>query len=282
MLSRRKPHERDRLTGLFTRDVGIFVAQECAGHDIGQHGHRAERLGDLKGAGEAMRADVMRPQAGDVPAERRDRTRVRPVEAGHQIEAGRLAGAVGPDQRDGFVVLDREADVLNGAKSAEPLAHVPDDEHISHRRRSLCLHGLATGEAPPGLGHHAHQSGRLPQDHSHQDQAVDGQLDAADRTAEPALQQGRCRFQQHRSDHRAPQRSDPADDGDQRRLDRDAEAEGRRGVDEVDVLGVECAGERGEKCADQVDVAFDAWRIDSDRFGCVFILADGDKVISHP
>src|SRR3954452_25229032 len=29
------------------------------------------------------------------------------------------------------------------------------------------------------------QPGRPPQDHGHQDQAVDGELDAADRTAEP-------------------------------------------------------------------------------------------------
>src|SRR6202049_1970318 len=44
------------------------------------------------------------------------------------------------------------------------------------------------GVALPGLDHHAHQPGRPPQDHRHQDQAVHGELHAADRTAEPALQ----------------------------------------------------------------------------------------------
>src|SRR5882757_9905462 len=48
---------------------------------------------------------------------------------------------------------------------------------------------LAPDVALIGFGGDADQSGRPPQDHSHQDQAVDGELDAADRTAEPALQQ---------------------------------------------------------------------------------------------
>src|SRR3977135_1800152 len=48
---------------------------------------------------------------------------------------------------------------------------------------------FAAGMALPGFAHHAHQPGRPPQDYRHQDQAVHRQLHAADRTAEPALQQ---------------------------------------------------------------------------------------------
>src|SRR3981081_3776543 len=51
--------------------------------------------------------------------------------------------------------------------------------------------------AMPRFADHAHQSGRSPQDHGHQDQAVYRQLHAADRTAEPALQQRRGRLQQN-------------------------------------------------------------------------------------
>src|SRR5471030_219271 len=40
------------------------------------------------------------------------------------------------------------------------------------------------------LGEIAHDPGRFPQDHRHQDQAVDGKLYAANRIAEPALQEG--------------------------------------------------------------------------------------------
>src|ERR1700742_3067885 len=49
-------------------------------------------------------------------------------------------------------------------------------------------------EALRGFADHAHQARRPPQDHGLQDQAVHGQLHAADRAAEPALQQRRCRF----------------------------------------------------------------------------------------
>src|SRR6266851_6883567 len=43
---------------------------------------------------------------------------------------------------------------------------------------------FATDIALPGLAHHSHQPGRPPEDHGHQDQAVDGELHAADRTTE--------------------------------------------------------------------------------------------------
>src|SRR5579872_1120698 len=92
---------------------------------------------------------------------------------------------------------------------------------------SLRPRRLAAGKTLPRLDDHAHQPGRAPQDHRHQDQTIDGQLNAADRTAEPALQQGRGGFQQHRADQRAPQRSDAADDRYEGCFDRDVE--GKRG-----------------------------------------------------
>src|SRR5579864_1978203 len=55
------------------------------------------------------------------------------------------------------------------------------------------------------LGQDAEQPGRPPQDHGDQDQAVNGQLNAAQSTAEPALQQRGRRLQQDGAEHRAPQ-----------------------------------------------------------------------------
>src|ERR1700681_4757156 len=55
--------------------------------------------------------------------------------------------------------------------------------------RSLRARRMAADVALIRFGRHAHQPGRPPQDDGHQDQAVDGELHAADRTAEPALQQ---------------------------------------------------------------------------------------------
>src|SRR5215831_18807545 len=43
-------------------------------------------------------------------------------------------------------------------------------------------------DAPPRIGQQADQSGRPPQDHSHEDEAVNGELHAAADATEPALQ----------------------------------------------------------------------------------------------
>src|ERR1700760_1730798 len=48
-------------------------------------------------------------------------------------------------------------------------------------------------DARPGVRQQADQPGRPPQDHGHEDEAVDGELHAAAPAAEPALQQRRGR-----------------------------------------------------------------------------------------
>ena len=53
LLARGEADELDGLARLLARDSGMLVAQERAGHDVGQHGHGAERFCDLKGAREA-------------------------------------------------------------------------------------------------------------------------------------------------------------------------------------------------------------------------------------
>src|SRR5215467_3942225 len=147
---------------------------------------------------------------------------------------------------------------------------------------ALSLHRLAADEALVGFRRDTDEPRRSPQDDCHQDQTVDRELHATRRAAEPTLQQCRCRLQQHRAYHRAPQGSDPADDRHQSRLDRDTEIERRRWVDEIDVLRVEGPGHRGEECADHVNVALDARRVHTDGFGGILILADGDEIITEP
>ena len=83
----RKADELDRLAGFLAGGIGMLVAQERAGHDIGQHRHRAKRSCDLKRARQAERADVMRPQADDLAAEGGHRAGVGPIVAGDQIES---------------------------------------------------------------------------------------------------------------------------------------------------------------------------------------------------
>jgi hypothetical protein len=47
----------------------------------------------------------------------------RVVDAGHDVEEGRLAGAVGPDQRHDRAFRDVEVDGVDGDEAAEPLRH---------------------------------------------------------------------------------------------------------------------------------------------------------------
>src|SRR3954454_23423069 len=78
--------------------------------------------------------------------------------------------------------------------------------------RPSCARRLTPDVTMIEVGRETDQPGRPPQDHRHQDQAVDGELDAADPAAEPALQQRRRRLQQHGADDRPPQRADATDD----------------------------------------------------------------------
>src|SRR4029079_10752369 len=97
------------------------------------------------------------------------------------------------------------------------------------------------------FGQIAHDAGRPPQDHSHQNEGVDGELNAANRIAEPALQQCRRRLQQDGADDRARRRSDTADERDERSLDGYVEVDRRLRIDEIDVLRIEGAGQRREE-----------------------------------
>src|SRR5262245_53300954 len=111
---------------------------------------------------------------------------------------------------------------------------------LSLRRRGKRFRAAAR----VNFGQEAHDTGRPPQDHRHKNERVDGELNAADRIAEPALQQCRRRLQQYGADNRPPQRSDTANDRDQRSLDRYVEVERRLRIDKIDILRVERAGER--------------------------------------
>ena len=75
------------------------------------HGHRRERRGDLEGSADAGTGDRAGRQAVDAPPEQRYAARVRRELAIDEIEAGRLAGAIGPDHRDDLTRSDGEGDI---------------------------------------------------------------------------------------------------------------------------------------------------------------------------
>ena len=167
----READEIDGLARFLARGGDMAVAQERAGHDIGEHGHGAKGFCDLEGARQAVRADVVRPQADDLLAEGEHRAGIGAVKAGDEMEARGLAGAVRPDQRERLVLLHGEADILHGAQAAEALVEALDDQRVGHgavlRARRLpvatwrCIASLIKPIKP----------GRPPQDHRHQDQA---------------------------------------------------------------------------------------------------------------
>jgi hypothetical protein len=88
------------------------------------HGQRRERLGDLERAADAQLPDVARPLADQLDAIERDRAAVgRELPVDH-IERGRLARAVGADQRQQLAGRNLEADAIDRPVAAEFLAEV--------------------------------------------------------------------------------------------------------------------------------------------------------------
>ena len=78
-----------------------------------------------------------------------------PIDAGDQVEAGGLAGAVGADQRDDLALGHGEAHLLHGPQAAEALRHRADLEqrrHVSLRRpRRACRPRVRLPSSPSAL-----------------------------------------------------------------------------------------------------------------------------------
>src|SRR6266850_182649 len=91
----------------------------------------AEQVGDLERAREAAMADKMRGQALNLAAIELHDAGVGGVQTGHQVEQGRLAGAVRSDQSVDFAGFDRQAGTGDRANSAELFRNVLDPQHRS-------------------------------------------------------------------------------------------------------------------------------------------------------
>ncbi len=72
--------------------------------------------------------DPVRADPGDVPAVEADLARARLVKPGEHVEERRLAGAVGPDDRDDALARHAEGDVVDRDQAAEDLRDVPGVE----------------------------------------------------------------------------------------------------------------------------------------------------------
>src|ERR1700687_155886 len=75
----------------------------------------------------------MRPEARYVSTIEHDLARRRLPQPGDAVEAGRLARAVGANEREDLPALDVVADLVHGHESAESLGHGVDAEDWVHQ-----------------------------------------------------------------------------------------------------------------------------------------------------
>src|SRR5262249_19673136 len=91
-------------------------------------GQRGEGLGDLEGAADPLAPDRLGLHADELDAAELHRARVGRELAADHVEAGRLAGAVGADQRQHLARGEREADVVDRMDAAERLREAAHGE----------------------------------------------------------------------------------------------------------------------------------------------------------
>ena len=130
----------------------LATVQVHAEEDVLQRRHVLEERGELEGAHQPALDDLMRLKPVMSSPPKTDGAGRRPQEAGQQIEAGRLAGAVRADEADDLALVDGEVDVVDGGESAEVLGEVTrfEKEPASHvGRGSGFRRGAVRHRVPP-------------------------------------------------------------------------------------------------------------------------------------
>ena len=79
-----------------------------------EHGHAREDAPPFRGLGDRQARDLVGRHLGDVPPRIGDRALARARVAEDRHHQGRLAGAVGADQRDDLALVDIHVDALQG------------------------------------------------------------------------------------------------------------------------------------------------------------------------
>jgi hypothetical protein len=97
--------------------------------DVVEHGHLTEQSQVLKRAGNAKMRGLSRLDPGERASLELDVSAVRSLIAGDDVEEGRLAGAVGPDQRGHDAGKQREIDRVGRGDAPEPLGHADEAQH---------------------------------------------------------------------------------------------------------------------------------------------------------
>ncbi|OIQ74299.1 hypothetical protein GALL_440540 [mine drainage metagenome] len=101
--------EFQHLVGLAARLAHMRGADQRADDDVVDHRHGLEAFHDLKGAPDPALAALRRRQRGDILAVKQDGPLRRRQHARDQIEQGRLAGAIAPEQRPALAAPNLQA-----------------------------------------------------------------------------------------------------------------------------------------------------------------------------
>src|SRR5690349_10468322 len=107
----------------------------AAEQEVLEHGGVLEQLDVLERPRDAAPRDLVRRHPRDVLAVEDQTARGRLVDARDQVEDRRLAGAVGPDDREDLARLDLEAHAVDGPEAAEVHDEAVRGEE-AHRSRS--------------------------------------------------------------------------------------------------------------------------------------------------
>src|SRR5207253_9377743 len=98
-----------------------------------EYAQAGERLHDLMGARQAMPSDLVGCEAGDAFPLEDNLARVGRIDAIDEIEHGRLARAVRPDEAENLTLLDREGEIAHRFEATEALGQMRDFEQRGHR-----------------------------------------------------------------------------------------------------------------------------------------------------
>src|SRR6266567_4919381 len=122
------------------------------GHDVLERGHVEKDLQVLERAPDAGSSEFVRRRAGKVTLAEDDAARARHIDAGQEVDQGRLARAVGTDDRMNRPGSGLPREIIDGAHSAEFLRQ-PLDAQRAHWAPTLAA-SLAHSAAalPPKEG----------------------------------------------------------------------------------------------------------------------------------
>ena len=129
--------------------VGSAAPRIGAHLEVFQHRHRCEDLPSLRHMGDAEMHALMRRNGQEVPSLVSDRTSSDRNHSRDGLEQGRLAGPIGPDDRDELALLDRDRNPAQGSKPAvidrKPL-------NCQKHRRARCVSGEVLCNLNSGIG----------------------------------------------------------------------------------------------------------------------------------